>query len=168
MAPAISAREFLEQPGEAPHDAARRFTDAIAAALRQVTLNLDAWEDLPILETAESLYALNKDEEASPERRQAFARGMALLREEQPERFERLKHQLADYRARLGLLSISSDDLTSQYRPGTVALFILRNLFAAALASAGAAGLRALRDSLLPAAARGEGGEAGGTTPSPP
>lgn len=130
VAPFLSAKEFLERPGEDPHEAARRFTDAIAEALRQVTLNLEAWEDLPILETAESLYALSKGEQASTERRQAFARGMSLLREEQPERFERLKNQLAEYRARLSLLSVSPDDLTSQYRPGTVALFVLRNLFA--------------------------------------
>lgn len=131
VAPSISAKDYLERPGEEPHDAARRFTDAIAAALREVTLNLDAWEDLPILETAETLYALSKGEAAgSTARRQAFARGMSLLREEQPERFERLKNQLAEYRARLSLLSVSSDDLTSQYRPGTVALFIARNLFA--------------------------------------
>ncbi len=131
VAPCLRASEFLERPGEDPHDAARRFTDAIAAALRQVTLNLDAWEDLPILETAETLYALSKGEEAgSAARRQAFARGISLLREEQPERFEQLKNQLAGYRARLSLLSVSSDELTSQYRPGTVALFILRNLFA--------------------------------------
>ena len=131
VAPSISATDFLEQPGEDPHEAARRFTDTIAAALRQVTLNLDAWEDLPILETAETLYALSIGEQAgSAERRKAFARGMSLLRDEQPERFEKLKNELAAYRARLKLLSLSADDLTSQYRPGTVALFIFRNLLA--------------------------------------
>ncbi len=131
VAPALSATDFLEQAGEDPHDAARRFTDAIATALRQVTLNLDAWEDLPILETAESLYALAHGEQAgSADRHKAFARGMALLREEQPARFEKLKHELAAYRARLALLSVTADDLTSQYRPRTVAFFILRNLFA--------------------------------------
>ena len=131
VAPALSATEFLEKPGEDPHDAARRFTDAIAAALQVVTLNLDAWEDLPLLETAEALYALSRGDQAgNAERHKAFARGMALLREEQPERFERLKHELASFRRRLELLSVSPDDLTSQYRPGTVALFVARNLFA--------------------------------------
>ena len=131
VAPAVAAREFLEKPGEDPHEAAVRFTEAIATALRQVTLNLEAWEDLPILETAESLYALSQGDQAgNAERRKAFARGMSLLREEQPERFERLKNELSSYRARLALLAVSPDDLTSQYRPGTVAWFITRNLFA--------------------------------------
>lgn len=130
VAPALEATGFLEKPGEDPHEAAVRFTDAIATALRQVTLNLDAWEDLPILETAESLYALSHHERAgSAERQKAFARGMSLLRDEQPERFEKLKNELAAYRARLELLRVSADDLTSQYRPGTVAFFIARNLF---------------------------------------
>lgn len=131
VAPSVAATDFLERPGEDPHEAARRFTEAIADALRGVTLNLDRWEDLPILETAEALYALSVKEAAgSAERRKRFAQGMALLREEQPERFERLKHELTAYRARLELLSVSADDLTSQYRPATVALFIARNLFA--------------------------------------
>lgn len=130
VAPSLSAAEFLEKPGEDAHDAARRFTEAIAGALRQVTLNLDAWEELPLLETAEALYALSQGTQAGDaERRNAFARGMALLRDEQPERFERLKHELAAFRRRLALLSVSADDLTSPYRPGTVALFIARNLF---------------------------------------
>jgi len=129
VAPAIAAADFLEKPGEDPHDAALRFTAAIAAALQQVTLNLDAWEDLPLLETAEALYALSQGDQAgNAERRKGFARGMALLREEQPARFERLKHELAAFRRRLDLLSVSADDLTSQYRPGTVALFITRNV----------------------------------------
>ncbi|HEY1087487.1 MAG TPA: acyltransferase, partial [Archangium sp.] len=54
--------------------------------------------------------------------------GMKVLRAEQPERFERLKLELASFRRRLDLLAVSPDDLTSQYRPGTVALFVLKNL----------------------------------------
>lgn len=129
----VEAKDFLEAPQGDPHEAARRLTEVIADALRQVTLNLDAWEDLPILETAEALYALRVGEQAgSAERRKAFARGMSVLREEQPARYERLKAQLAAYRARLALLSVSPDDLSSEYRPGTVAFFILRNLFSLA------------------------------------
>lgn len=125
----LEAKSFLEQPGEDPHDAAKRLTSGIADGLRAVTLNLEKWEDLPILETAESLYALNRGEAAgNAERRLAFARGMSLLRAEQPTRFESLKTQVAGFRRHLDLLSISTDDLTSRYRPATVAWFVLRNL----------------------------------------
>jgi glycerol-3-phosphate O-acyltransferase/dihydroxyacetone phosphate acyltransferase len=125
----IEARDFVEQPGEEPHQAAKRLTSTIADALRAVTLNLEAWEDLPIVETAESLWALSRGQSAGdPERQKAFARGMSLVRSEQPERFESLKTQLASFRTRLTLLSVTPDDLTSRYRPATVAWFITRNL----------------------------------------
>ncbi|MFO0594109.1 MAG: 1-acyl-sn-glycerol-3-phosphate acyltransferase [Myxococcaceae bacterium] len=125
----LDAVPALEKPGQDPHDAARAFTTSIADAIRDVTLNLEKWEDLPILETAEQLYALHRNEAAGDaERKKAFARAMALLRDEQPERFEQLKHQLAQFRRRLDLLAISPDDLTSRFRPATVSWFIVRNL----------------------------------------
>lgn len=141
VAPALSAQDFLEAPGGDAHEAARRFTAAMADALHAVTLNLAAWEDLPIVETAEALYAARQNEPAGrAERQRAFARGMQLLREEQPARFERLKLELAAFRGRLELLAITPDDLTSQYRPATVARFALKNvawLLAAPLAALG-------------------------------
>lgn len=125
----IEAKAFVEKPGEEPHEAAKRFTSEIADALRAVTLNLEKWEDLPILETAEALFALNRGEAAGDaERKKAFARGMTVLREEQPERFDTLKTQLVQFRRRLDLLSVSPDDLTSRYRPATVAWFVVRNV----------------------------------------
>jgi hypothetical protein len=131
VGPALEARAFMEREGEDAHAAARRLTAAIADALWTVTLNLDRWEDLPIVETAEALYALaqDKDDDAgSAERQRAFARGMALVREEEPARFERLKRDIASFRQRLGLLRVTPKELTYHYHPATVALFIARNL----------------------------------------
>jgi 1-acyl-sn-glycerol-3-phosphate acyltransferase len=129
VAAPLDAADFLEPQGGDAQDAARRFTDAIAAALHSVTLNLEAWEELPLVETAEALYALAQNDRAgNAERHVAFARGMKVLRAEQPERFERLKVELASFRGRLALLRVTPDDLTSQYRPGTVAIFVLKNL----------------------------------------
>ena len=129
VAPAIAASGFIEQLGEDPFEAAKRLTVAIAAALRAVTLNLTQWEDLPIIETAESLYALTQGDEAgNAERHRAFAKGMAILRDEQPERFEQLKAQVASFRRRLDLVKVSPKELTLEYRPLTVVRFVLRNL----------------------------------------
>lgn len=141
VAPALAAQDFLEPPGGDAHEAARGFTAAMADALHKVTLNLEAWEELPLVETAEALYAVRQNDQAGrAARRLAFARGTKLLREEQPERFERLKLELAAFRRRLELLAITPDDLTSQYRPATVARFVLKNvawLLAAPLAALG-------------------------------
>ena len=129
VAPPLDATSFLEQPGEDPHEAAKRLTASIADALKDVTLNLERWEDLPIIETAEALWALGRGEAAGDaERKKAFARGMALVRQEQPTRFEALKTRLAEFKRRLDLLAVVPDDLTSRYRPATVAAFVMRNV----------------------------------------
>jgi 1-acyl-sn-glycerol-3-phosphate acyltransferase len=130
----LLAAGFLEQPGEAPHAAARRLTAAIEEALRAVTLNLEAWEDLPLLATAEALHALAQAEvPGSQERLRAFARGLAMVRAEQPERFQALQGELASYRRRLDLLELRPQELGFQYRHSTVLRFVARNLFWAAM-----------------------------------
>ncbi len=129
VAAPIDATAFAPKPGADAFEAAKALTQAIAASLRQVTLNLEQWEDLPIIETAESLYALKQGDDAgNPERHRAFAKGMALLRDEQPERFEALKRQVASFRRRLDLVQVSAKELTFAYRPATVVTFALRNL----------------------------------------
>lgn len=108
---------------------ARALTNTIADALNDVTLNLTAWEELPLIKTAEELFALaSNGKVGDPERLKAFARGVQVLREEQPERLETLKAQLSQFRSRLELLQVSADDLTSRYRPLTVLWFVTRNL----------------------------------------
>lgn len=125
----LEVRRFSDGAGAGSRDAVRALTEAIADALRAVTLNLERWEDLPIVETAEALYALEQGEQAGdPERQRAFARGLALLRDEQPERFERLKRQVASFGRRLELVQVRAKELTFGYRKRTVALFVLRNL----------------------------------------
>lgn len=129
IATPLSATEFLETPSEESHLAARRLTEALSASLREVTLNLEAWEDYPLLETAEALYAMfHRSAPGNIEHRKAFAKGLSAFRREQPARFEQLKHELTALRSRLKLQSLSVDDLTSRYRPTTVALFMVRNL----------------------------------------
>jgi 1-acyl-sn-glycerol-3-phosphate acyltransferase len=129
VGPALAVRDFLEAPGEAPAQAARRLTDSIAAGLRAVTLNLDAWDDLPLLATAEAVFALGRQARpGDPERMRAFARGLQLVRAEQPERYQRLQGELASFRRRLDLVAVRPDELGARYRPATVAWFVGRNL----------------------------------------
>ncbi len=129
LGPALEAARFAPAEGEDPFEAARRLTQAIADALKALTLQLSAWDDLPLLQTAETLYALKTGQ--APEdgaRLNAFSKGMALLREEQPQRFEALKQQLHEYQRRLELVRARPDRLPVEYRPSTVALFVVRSL----------------------------------------
>ncbi len=130
----IDAREFTPREGEEMISAARRLTTAIADSLRAVTLNLEKWDDLPIVETAEALYALKTGQDAQDqERTRAFARGLSLLREEQPERFEGLKARVRAFSRRMGLVKAEAKELTFQYRPATVVWFAVKNTVALVL-----------------------------------
>ncbi len=125
----LEVTSFSKGQGAADAEAVRRLTNAIAASLSSITLNLEQWEDLPLVETAEALYALDKGDRAGDvERQKAFARGLSLLRAEQPERFDALKAEVTSFRRRLDLVQVRPEELTFLYRPATVARFVFRNL----------------------------------------
>lgn len=127
----LDVAAWVQANGEAGPEQVRALTGAIADALRAVTLNLEQWEDLPVLETAEALYAVRTGGQAKDaERLRDFARGMRLLRDEQPERFERLKRQVRSFASTLRLLQVGADDVTASYRPAQVARFVGRQVLA--------------------------------------
>ncbi len=129
VGPSLDPGVFAAKAGDDPRESARKLTEAIADALRAVTLNLEKWEDLPLIQTAESLYALKVGTPArDSERIRAFAQGMRLLRDEQPARFEKLKSQVLAFAQRLSIVDAKAEELTYAYRPATVAWFVLRNL----------------------------------------
>lgn len=125
----LEATAFRAHEGEDAFEAAQKLTHAIDLSLRTITLNLTQWEELPIIETAEALYALKHGETAGTvERHRAFAQGLHLLREEQPERFEALKQQVASFGRRLDLVQVTPQALTVRYQPAMVMRFVARNL----------------------------------------
>jgi glycerol-3-phosphate O-acyltransferase / dihydroxyacetone phosphate acyltransferase len=129
--PPIAVTPFLPPEGGDEAPAVRALTEQIEAALRRVTLNLESWEDLPVIQTGEELYALKLGERArDPDRLRRFAQGIQLFRAEQPERFERLRGEVASYRRRLELVRSNTRDLGLVYRRDQVWLFALRNLAA--------------------------------------
>jgi glycerol-3-phosphate O-acyltransferase / dihydroxyacetone phosphate acyltransferase len=112
----------------------RALTARISEALGAVTLELEAWEDLPLIATAEALYALSTDGPGQDaERRRLFARGMALLREEEPERYSELRAEVAALARRLALFRAEPQDVAVHYRASTVLRFLGRNAAALVL-----------------------------------
>ena len=127
----IQVMDYLPPEGQDEAAAVRALTEQIEAGLRKVTLNLETWEDLPLIQTSEELYALKLGERArDPERLRRFARGIQLFRAEQPERFQRLRGEVVSYRRRLELVRSSTRDLGIVYRRDQVWAFTLRNLAA--------------------------------------
>lgn len=105
-------------------------TERIAAGLRAVTLELERWEDLPLLELAERI--LFTEREGRLARLQGFARALRTLRAREPERVEALSERIAAFQARLQLLGLGPQDLPHRlaepYRPATVARYLARSL----------------------------------------
>ena len=117
---------------QSPEDEAewvRQLTAQVSDELRRVTLNLEEWDDLELVETADLLFALrNGFREKDPDRLRLMAKGAAVLRREQPERFDELKEDLMSFRARLALVSARPQDLQLEYRRSAIVAFVARNL----------------------------------------
>jgi glycerol-3-phosphate O-acyltransferase / dihydroxyacetone phosphate acyltransferase len=107
----------------------RTLTEKVATGMRDVTLNLQSWNDLALIETAEQLYALRIGEKIhDPERQRRFARGIEILSRENPELLEAMRDEVMSFRTRLELVAADPKDLSVQYRRPLVAKFIARNI----------------------------------------
>ena len=115
--------------GEAEIEWVRGLTEQVADAMKDVTLNLQEWADLALIETAEQLYALRIGEkDHDPDRIRRFARGVDILRRERPELFETMRDEVMAFRQRLQMVFADAKDLSLQYRRPLVARFVARNL----------------------------------------
>ncbi|MGZ3461558.1 MAG: 1-acyl-sn-glycerol-3-phosphate acyltransferase [Archangium sp.] len=128
MGEPLEVRDFLPADAAGEVESVRRLTERIAGGLQSVTLNLERWEDLPLIQMAEQLYAFRQKEERAAERLRRWARGLQLFRSEQPERFERMRSDLMSFQRRLELVRADPTDLALEYRPGPVTRFVLKNL----------------------------------------
>jgi glycerol-3-phosphate O-acyltransferase/dihydroxyacetone phosphate acyltransferase len=123
---AIEVRDLAELHRRDERAAVRALTERIAAGLASVTLELDRWEDLPLLELAGRISA---SAGAHPfQRVQRFARGVRELREKDPERVEALAERIGAFRDRLQLLGVDLEHLDVRYRPASVLRYAARKV----------------------------------------
>lgn len=128
----VQAATGLAGPSE--HEWVRSLTASIDEALRAVTLNLETWEDLDLVQTADRLFALrNGYREQDADRLRLFARGASMLRAADPEAFHRLKEDVLSFHARLQVVKTDPANLTARYQFKQVSLFVLRNLLSITL-----------------------------------
>ncbi len=123
----------VTNPGDISGDAevewVRSLTVQIADGMRDVTMNLQSWSDLVLIETAEQLYALRIGEkDADPDRLRRFARGIDILSREDPELLFDLREDVMSFRSRLDMVAADAKDLSLQYRRSEVFRFVVRNL----------------------------------------
>ena len=131
----IVVAEWREAHARNAQEAVRALTDAIAERLRAVTLDLTQSEDEALVETAERIWSREKGLTGWREREslsqrlprlQAFARGLAWLRMNDPARHETLAHDVRRYSEWLHRLGVQEGDVPPRYGAWGVLRYSLR------------------------------------------
>lgn len=128
----IAVGPYLEKTAD-PEDAAtvNQLTEDIAAALLQTTVNLEAWEDLPLLEAVDAVWRI--DDPSRTIRIKQLADGVRVLRTVAPERLEDVRARVVDWTTRLAELglaprALSPEQVDARAQPALAVSFVLRNL----------------------------------------
>jgi len=117
--------------GDAEQQWVRTLTNKVGDAMRAVTLNLETWEDLELIQTADRLFAMrNGFREKDVDRLRLFAKGASMLRNYDPERFDDLKEDVLSYKKRLDVVRAEPESVGLQFESSQVLRFITRNLAA--------------------------------------
>lgn len=138
---AIEARAYEGAYRADERAAVLALTERIAEGLRAVTLELDRWEDLPLLELAERIRGEGPGRRV--ERLKLVAEGARALRQRDPARLSALAADLADFGRRMERIGAEPGDLDLHYTPRRVLVFAATNaaalLFGLPVAFLGAA-----------------------------
>ena len=130
----------IARTGGASGEAVRELTARIDLALRAVTINLDEWEDAPLVECAEAIHAAEmgvpRDDLTRHERVRDTARILGMLRESGDPRWEPLADAVRRHDRELRRLGLRPIDLQEAPRVRAALGWTLRTLpLIAALAS---------------------------------
>ena len=113
-------------------EAVRELTDRIAEALREVTLNLERWEDADLVEGAEAIFAAEVPVEPGPaarvERLRATTETLARLRREEHGDWAELAEEVERHLRLLRVLGMTPAALKASIHPHLAAGWVLRNL----------------------------------------
>lgn len=123
--------ELSGRPEEDVH-AVRELTDRVESALREVTLNLERWDDAPAVEAAEAIYAAEFDLPEEPAERvrrlRQVSEALRSLRRQEPERLEVLLDSVRRFAATLEMLGTTAAGLDRPAGMGAAAGWFARRL----------------------------------------
>lgn len=126
---------FRDLYERSPREAARELTTDIRERLEALTLNFDRPEDQELVDVAERLWVRDKGLASAREREpmaerlprlRRFAEGVQWLRQEDPERLERLRHDVLRYLSLITLLGVREGDVPAGYRMSSVVRYGVR------------------------------------------
>ncbi len=110
----------LAARGAEDPDAVRTLTERIATGLRKVTVNLDAWADLPLVECVLEIWDAESGADRSAPSRVArlevITGTLAAIRSDPASRWSDLVREAGDYCRRLQRLRLSPRDLDADVR----------------------------------------------------
>jgi hypothetical protein len=127
--------EDLGNRGAEDPEAVRALTERIGSALREVTLNLERWEDRPLVETAVAVW--DAEFETGPDRARRLrrlevtTRILAELRRDPDPRWDTLVREVSGHRRRLARLRISPRWLGAKANLATGVRWAVRRYFLA-------------------------------------
>jgi hypothetical protein len=131
----------LAMRGEDDADAVRELTARIEPALRAITVNLEDWEDAPIVELAEAVYAAEFDLRADPVERVArlrrTTRVLSSLRESGSSEWKSLADELRRHARMLRWFRLSPRGLRVMPGTGAAVGWSLRHAPLALIAASG-------------------------------
>jgi len=126
------AWDDLAARGEGDRAAVGELTDRIGEAIRRVTINLDRWEDAPLLEAAESIFSAETPTDPSPaarvRRMREAAASLARLRHDERGPWTALAHEVAEHARSLEVLGVTPEQLKAGNRADLAARWIVRQL----------------------------------------
>ena len=134
---AILVREWRDTFRRDDQAAVRGLTEELGRRMTAVTLNLAEREDRALIETAERLWAAEKELAGWRERPElaerlprlrAFARGLGWLREHDPDRHQRLERAVRRHQRRLAMIGAGEGEAPPTYSPGDVVRYAVRKV----------------------------------------
>ncbi|CAN5703290.1 hypothetical protein BH23GEM6_BH23GEM6_19100 [soil metagenome] len=122
----------LANAGTDDSEAIRELTQRIEGALRRVTVNLDCWDDSPLVHIAEAVFALETGADPRPHakilRLKEITDGLLELRARGGGEWESLARELARHDRVLHRLRLRPADLRARPGLGAVARWTTRNI----------------------------------------
>ncbi|MDP6849964.1 MAG: lysophospholipid acyltransferase family protein [Planctomycetota bacterium] len=124
----VDVAPFVDVWNQNSKEGALALTNEIDIALREVMLDLERWEDFPILELATKILGDDCGHRVTHLRNLA-SQGKESF-EKNPKKLLRLKERLAGFDSRLKQLGLSVEQLDAPCSPGRVAWFTVQNVVA--------------------------------------
>jgi glycerol-3-phosphate O-acyltransferase/dihydroxyacetone phosphate acyltransferase len=122
----------LADRGEHDHAAVRELTDRIEDGLQAVTLNLERWEDAPLVDTAEAVYSAEMPTDPSPAARVVRLKrttdALARLRHERPGEWEQLARAVHAHARTLRVLRMTPVEVKASASAAEAAKWTFRQL----------------------------------------